>query len=203
MLFRSRVKSIVDGLLWTFGVAADALPETLGERAEALRVLLASQRVLIVLDDVSASDGPAFVQSLLPEDDGRSLLIVTCARTFGAPRSMFLELAMIPPEAGLAVLESDAGPERIAHEPTMAGVLVEMYERSPLMLRIASKVLAMNPSWGVGDLHNKVLEIPADWPESWLLSRPEAGLLAQLYEGLGEPAATILRRLALVDEHDE
>lgn len=188
-----RVAAVLDGLLRTLGVEAGDIPETVTERSASLRSLLASRRLLIVLDDVS---DPRLVESLLPEDDGRSLLVVTSPRTFGAPRSLFLELGGLSQEDGRELLELSAGRERVAREPDAAAELIEVCGDSPLALCLAAAFLDTNPNWSVADLVARLRE-------PMTVGGPVSSLLAQLYVRLSEPAAMVLRRLSLVDEHEE
>ncbi|MFC4052493.1 P-loop NTPase fold protein [Actinomadura syzygii] len=188
-----RVRTVLGGLLQALGVASDAVPETFAERTAALRDLLASRRLLIVLDDVSKSDGPDLINALLPEDDGGSRLLVTWTGTFAAPHRQFVELEGVSEEDGLAILSAAAGPQRF--NPDAAVVFIGLCRRSPLMLHLAGAVLAANPSMPVG-----ALVFATDWGRE---GHPERWLLTRVYESLGDAERLVLRRLALVDEHEE
>ncbi|TYB49538.1 P-loop NTPase fold protein [Actinomadura chibensis] len=188
-----RVRTVLGGLLQALGVAPDAVPETFAERTAALRDLLAARRLLIVLDDVSASDGSALVEALLPGDDGRSLLLVTCTRPFDMLREHFVELTGISEEDGLAILSAAVGPERGNSDG--ASELIRLCGASPLMVHLAGALLAANPSMPMGSLVLAMGGARESRRERWLLDR--------LYGSLHDAEALVLRRLALVDEHEE
>ncbi|TYK46711.1 P-loop NTPase fold protein [Actinomadura decatromicini] len=188
-----RVRTVLGGLLRALGVASDAVPETFAERTAALRDLLASRRLLIVLDDVSRPDGFDMIDALLREGDGRSLLLVTCTGTFAAPDLQLVDLEGVSEEDGLAILSPAVGPGRLNSDAALQ--FIELCGRSPLMLHLAGAVLTAHPSMpGAEPL------FAPDWGRE---GQPEGWLLARLYESLGDAERLVLRRLALVDEHEE
>ena len=129
------------------GVSAPEMPAGTEERSGLLRRLLASRRVLMLLDDAAAE---AQVRPLLP-GAGASLVLITS-------RSMLPGLAIVDERIGLDVLGAEQaealltgliGNERAAAEPEAMARVRESCGRLPLALRIAGRVLAARPDWPV------------------------------------------------------
>ena len=134
-------------LLCSLGVPAEHLPPGLDARAGLYRSLLASRRVLIVLDN--ARDGEQ-VRPLLPAGPG-SLVVVTSrnplaglAVTAGA-RLLTLSLPSGP--TARQALEHRLGPDRVAAEPEAVEEIIQRCGRLPLALAIVSGRAVAHPDF--------------------------------------------------------
>lgn len=124
------------------------VPDTLYERVAAYRDLLATRRVLVVLDDVVSArqvtpllPGPVIVTSRVPLP--------------GLPRARVLEVAALPPEHATALLGKVIGPRRVAAEPAAATTLVRL-AKSPLALRVVAARLAARPHWSLASMIDRL-----------------------------------------------
>src|SRR6266545_4321951 len=129
----------VAGFLRALGVDARRIPRDLGERAARYRSLLASRRMLVILDNAHSSEQ---VVSLLP-GTGSSYTLVTsrdslaglAART-GASR---IDLDVFDVADAVALLGSRV-PERVETEPEAAEALARLCAGLPLALAVAAEV---------------------------------------------------------------
>jgi tetratricopeptide (TPR) repeat protein len=136
---------VLEVSLRNLGVAAEDVPADIAQRSGLFRQLLASRRVLIVLDNARTE---AQVRPLLP-DGGTSLVLVTS-------RSMLPDLAA-DERIGLDVLAEDEavamlaglGGHRAAADPTAVAQVARLCGRLPMALRIAGQLLATHPTWPV------------------------------------------------------
>jgi len=127
------------GFLRALGVDARRIPRDLGERAARYRSLLASRRMLVILDNAHSSEQ---VVSLLP-GTGSSYTLVTsrdslaglAART-GASR---IDLDVFDVADAVALLGSRV-PERVETEPEAAEALARLCAGLPLALAVAAEV---------------------------------------------------------------
>jgi len=139
-------------LLYSLGVPAEHLPAGLDARAGLYRSLLASRRVLIVLDN--ARDGEQ-VRPLLPASPG-SLVVVTSrnpltglAMTAGA-RLLTLSLPSVP--TAWETLELRLGAGRVAAEPEAVEEIIQRCGRLPLALAIVSVRAVAHPDFTLASI---------------------------------------------------
>ncbi|GAB2651604.1 BTAD domain-containing putative transcriptional regulator [Saccharopolyspora gloriosae] len=139
-------------MLKTLGVAADAIPVDLDDRAALFRSLLADRRVLVLLDNARDSEQ---VRPLLP-GGSRSLVLVTSRRRLDGlvvrSGARVLPLETLPTESAVALLDRAGGIDGSAEEPEAARELAELCGGLPLALRIAAARLAANPARGIAGL---------------------------------------------------
>jgi tetratricopeptide (TPR) repeat protein len=132
-------------LLRGLGVEADQIPVEVEQAAGLYRSLLASRRMLVVLDNARDAEQ---VRPLLP--GGPACLVVVTSRdrlaglvaSHGA-RRLTLDV-LTPAEAG-GLLAQILGARRVAAEPEAAGELAEVCGMLPLALRVAAANLADQP----------------------------------------------------------
>ena len=139
-------------LLKTLGVAADAIPVDLDDRAALYRSLLADRRVLVLLDNAKDSEQ---VRPLLP-GSSESLVVVTSRRRLDGlvvrSGARVLPLETLPTETALELLDRAGTPGLLSSEPDAARELAALCGGLPLALRIAAARLAVNPGGAVADL---------------------------------------------------
>lgn len=191
---RRTVHEVLGWFLCALGAEADRLPAGADERAQLFRTLVASRRMLIVLDN-AADD--AQVRPLLP-GGGASRTVVTgvhpALASLDAVRLVRLG-PMAPPEA-MALLASAAGAERLAAEPEAALRVAEFCDRLPLALRIAGARLAARPHWPVARLADRLSVEERRLAELHIGGLDVTRGIRAALESLPEPAAGILRVLA-------
>ncbi|MFI9365045.1 BTAD domain-containing putative transcriptional regulator [Kitasatospora sp. NPDC053057] len=157
-----RPADVLAGFLTDLGVAPEAVPAGLEERAARYRELLADRRILILLDDAASyrqlapllPDRPAATSTVLgpvavitSRDRLRELLLHEDA--------LVLPLGPLGAEDARALLARGLGPDRPATDPETAAELADLAERCdhlPLALRLAAARLAARPDWSPADL---------------------------------------------------
>ncbi|NGO76219.1 tetratricopeptide repeat protein [Streptomyces sp. YC504] len=136
---------VLSGLLRACGLDADAVPETLDDRAAAFRSRVADRRVLLILDDAAGAEQ---VRPLLPGTAGVSVLVTSRPDLRGLTASHGahpVPLAVLEQAEAHDLLAGVLGEQRVAAEPQAAARLAELCARLPLALRIAAANLAARP----------------------------------------------------------
>lgn len=131
------------------GVPAAETPGAAGERAALLRQLLASRRVLMLLDNAVAE---AQVRPLLPRSGACLVLITSRSAPPGLVVDERIGLDVFDAEQAGALLAGLIGNERAAAEPEAVARTAECCGRLPLALRIAGQLAAAHPAWPVARL---------------------------------------------------
>ena len=140
---------VLEVFLRRLGVSARDVPVTTEERSGVLRQVLASRRVLMVLDN-ARSEGQ--VRPLLPGAGGSLVLVTSRSVLPGLEADARISLDVLPEGEAIAMLAGLAGAARAGGEPRALGELAGLCGRLPLALRIAGQVLATHPSWPVSRL---------------------------------------------------
>ncbi len=153
-------------LLRTIGVPSDRIPENRAEREGLWRGMTAGRRLLLLLDNVFASDQ---VRSLIPSGTHSLVLVTSRSRLLGLDGGSPMTLGLPSPADGQLLLANVIGRERVEKEPEAAAELVRLCARLPLALRIAAARLSNRPQWSlawmVGRLRNeqtRLSELVAD-----------------------------------------
>lgn len=145
-------------MLKALGVAADAIPVDLDDRAALYRSLLADRRVLVLLDNARDSDQ---VRPLLPGAT-RSVVVVTSRRRLDGlvvrTGARVLPLETLSTETAVQLIDSAGAPSGSASEPAATRQLADLCGGLPLALRIASARLAANPGRRVTDLVHELAD---------------------------------------------
>jgi tetratricopeptide (TPR) repeat protein len=184
---------VLEVFLRSLGVAAEDVPADVGERSGLLGQVLASRRVLIVLDNARTE---AQVRPLLP-DGGTSLVLVTSRSTLpGLEADERIGLDVLTGDEAVAML-AGLGGHRAAADPTAVAEVARLCGRLPLALRIAGQLLASHPTWPVV----RLVQLLAS--ERGRLSRLGSGDLQVRaafevsYQQLAEQDARLFRMLGL------
>ncbi|OEJ95770.1 hypothetical protein J116_016075 [Streptomyces thermolilacinus SPC6] len=131
-------------LLRALGVPADALPDDPDDRASLWRGMTADRRLLLLFDNVIASDQ---VRPLIPAGPGCLVLVTSRPRLAGLDGAVPLPLPLPSAPEGLALLGQVIGHRRVADEQEAAAELVALCGRLPLALRIVASRLTNRPHW--------------------------------------------------------
>ncbi|MFI6054544.1 AfsR/SARP family transcriptional regulator [Streptomyces violascens] len=175
------------------------LPETLDERAESYRRLLADRHMLIVLDD--AADARQ-VLPLLPGTGSCAVLITSRSRLTTIPTTRVLEIEVFDRQQALTLLALLVGRARVAAEPEVAEQLVAYCGRLPLAVRILSAKLASKPHWTLKKAAARLADERRRLDE---LAHEDLEVRASLelsHQGISPAARQLFRRLALVAASD-
>ncbi|XVQ84262.1 BTAD domain-containing putative transcriptional regulator [Microbispora siamensis] len=186
---------VLDRFLRALGSPGSALPETLAERAEMYRMLLADRRVLIVLDDAASE---AQVLPLLPGSPTSAVIITSRSRLGGLAGATTVDVDLLDPAQSIEMLSRIVGSQRVRDEPASAVALAELCCYLPLALRIAGARLASRPHWSVEHLVDRLGDEARRLDE---LKHGSMGIRASLalsHEGLSEQARRLFRRLAIL-----
>ncbi|GAA4958468.1 AfsR/SARP family transcriptional regulator [Actinoplanes utahensis] len=160
-----RAGDVLGGFLVALGIPQQDLPAGLDERIQLYRSLLATKRMLIVLDD---AETPEQVTPFLPAS-GQSAAIITAQTPGVAPAgARMISLGPLTPHEARVLLAAIAGERRLHAEPEATAAILHYCGNLPLALRIAGTRLLSNPHWRVADLaqrlapaHRRVDELTA------------------------------------------
>ncbi|HEY3750823.1 MAG TPA: BTAD domain-containing putative transcriptional regulator [Pseudonocardiaceae bacterium] len=147
------VADVLGRFLLALGIPGAMVPDALNERQELYRTLLASRRVLVVLDD-AVTEGQ--VTPLLPGSSSCAVIITTRSRLTGVPGAHRLELDVLDQDHSLRLLVQVIGAERVAGEPEAAVALVGAVGGLPLALRIIGARLAARPHWTLASMVHRL-----------------------------------------------
>ena len=129
-------------------VPADEVPAGVEERSGLLRQLLASRRVLMVLDNARVE---AQARPLLPGAGGSLVLVTSRSVLPGLEVNERISLDILSEDEAGAMLARLIG-ARAAAEPEAVAEVAGLCGRLPLALRIAGQLLAAHPAWPTGRL---------------------------------------------------
>ncbi|GAA0740670.1 BTAD domain-containing putative transcriptional regulator [Dactylosporangium roseum] len=179
-------------------VHGTAIPDSIDERAELFRNLLADRRVLVVLDDVAGEDD---VVPLLPGSRNCAVLVTCRRRLPGLAGAVRIDLGRFEPEQSLDLLSRLVGGDRVRQEPAPARKLAELCGHLPLALRIAGARLAMRPHWSVAQIADRLAD-----EERRLDELVHGGMAVRagiwlMHDALSAPARRLFRLLAVLDAH--
>jgi tetratricopeptide (TPR) repeat protein len=135
---------ILGRFLRALGVPSDCVPSSLDEQTALYRSLMASRRMLVLLDD-AASTGQ--VRPLLP-GSSESVVVVTSRRRLAgllAGGAGLLSLGPLREPAAVELLARYIGTERIEAEPAAARALVRFCGGLPIALAVAAARLLARP----------------------------------------------------------
>jgi DNA-binding SARP family transcriptional activator/tetratricopeptide (TPR) repeat protein len=187
---------VLERFLRALGVPGQQVPETLDERAELYRDLVANRKMLVVLDD-AADEGQ--VLPLLPGSAAASVMITSRHRLGGLAGAAYIEVGVFYAEASLELLGRIAGDARVRAQSAAAAAVAGQCGHLPLALRVAGARLAERPHWDIQQLADRLTDETRRLDElqhGHLAIRPSISLS---YNSRSDQARRLLRRLALVE----
>ncbi|WP_084959824.1 ATP-binding protein [Thermoactinospora rubra] len=143
-------------VLEVLGVPGESIPQHLDDRAALYRSLLASRKMLIVLDNATDE---AQVRPLLPGAGSCLVLVTSRRRLVGLDDARLVSVDILPLADAIALFTGTAGQERVADAPH--GALAEVVRRCgllPLAIRLAAARLKAHPAWSVAHLLERLEE---------------------------------------------
>ena len=146
---------ILDMFLRSLGIPAHDLPPGLDDKSALLRNVLASRRVIMVLDNAASETQ---VSPLLP-GAGFSLVLITSRRALaGLEVNERVSLGMLSDDEAMALLAKLIGQERAGSDPAALRRICELCGFLPLALRIAGQLLATHPAWSISHLSERIAD---------------------------------------------
>jgi transcriptional regulator with XRE-family HTH domain len=139
--------AVLGRLLRSLGVTD--LPDSVDERASALRAVLADRKVLLVLDNVG---GEAQIRPLLTDSPASAILLASRYRLLALRRGRAAALSALSEADSKLLLAGLTGADRLLAEPEATSDITRSCANSPLALHIAGSWLAVRPGRRVRDL---------------------------------------------------
>ncbi|MEU7987339.1 BTAD domain-containing putative transcriptional regulator [Streptosporangium canum] len=191
--------AVLEDLLRSLGCPEGAVPAGFDDRVRLYRSMVASRRLLVVLDDAV---GESQIRPLLPTGPGCLTLVTSRSPLYGLEASRAFEVGVLDTAGSVAMLSKVAGEPRVRAEPQAARRIAELCGGLPLALRIAGSRLARRPGWTLEHLAVRLDD------ERGRLDELTAGDLAVRsslglgYRGLAEEEQRLLRRLGALSGPD-
>jgi DNA-binding SARP family transcriptional activator/Tfp pilus assembly protein PilF len=185
---------VLGRFLRAFGIPGPVIPDSVDERAEMYRSLLATRRVLVVLDDAAAESQ---IRPLLPGSASCAVMVTSRTRLTGLPGAARVELDVLDRGRALELLARVVGRDRVECERESADALIRTVGGLPLALRIVAARLAARPHWSLASMVHRLANERHRLDE---LAHGEMTMRATLsltHDGLAEGDRLLLRRLSL------
>jgi tetratricopeptide (TPR) repeat protein len=190
---------VLEHFLRALGVPAEEIPTDLDGAVARYRTLLASRRVLILLDN--AADAGQ-VRPLLPASPTCVVLVTSRMQLSALEGANAFTLELLSEDDAIELLGNLAGRARVDGDRDTAALIVHRCGLLPLAVRIAGARLRARPGWTLAYLANRLID------ERRRLSELEVGDLAVRasfalsYHGLPPAAARLFCLLSLLDVDD-
>ena len=179
-------------------ITADSvpLPDSMEDCLSMYRSLMASRRMLIVLDNASSAKQ---VRPLLPASAQCGVLVTCRSRLSSLEGACILDLGVLEACQSVELLASIAGRERVLAEPEAAERIVEECGRLPLAVRIAGAKLVARPHWPLARLADRLSDDRMRLAELRHDDLDVFASLASTVSKLSGPASQALNLLAELD----
>ncbi|WP_369226547.1 BTAD domain-containing putative transcriptional regulator [Streptomyces sp. R39] len=187
-------REVLGRFLRALGLPGPAIPDSLEERGEIYRSMLAARRILVVLDD-AASEEQVF--PLLPGGRSCGVLVTSRARLTALPGAHRVTLDILDEQGSLELIGNVIGTQRVRGEPEAARTLAAAVGGLPLALRIVAARLAARPHWPLALMVQRLADERRRLDE---LTHGEMTVRASLsltYDGLADTDRKLLRLLSL------
>ncbi|GGK73885.1 AfsR/SARP family transcriptional regulator [Mangrovihabitans endophyticus] len=190
---------VLGRFLRSLGVDSRAVPDTLAERTEMYRTVLAKRRVLVLLDN--AADAPQ-VRPLLPGAASCAVVVTSRIRLTAIEGARWIELESLARDEAVQLLARVVADGRVRRQPAAAAAIVRLCGGLPLAIRIAGARLAARPGWRLSHLATLLDDERHGLDQLSTGDLAVSASLALSYEGLEPSARRLLRRLALPELPD-
>ena len=185
---------VLEVFLRCLAVPGQDIPASAEERSGLFRQLLASRRMLLVLDNARTE---AQVRPLLP-GAGESLVIITSRSALaGLEADERLDLDVLSDCEATALLTAVIGSQRTTAEPRAVQQVRDRCGRLPLALRIAGQLLAAHPAWTVTRLADMLADEEVRLERLAVGDRQVRAAFAVSYRQLTDEDARMFRLLGL------
>jgi DNA-binding SARP family transcriptional activator/tetratricopeptide (TPR) repeat protein len=149
--------SALAGFLGALGVAGPDIPAGVAERTAAFRSLLATRRMLVLLDNAGEAEQ---VRPLLPGAPGCVVLVTSrdsLAGLVARDGARRLDLDLLPRGDAVALLRELIG-ARADADPAAAALLADQCCRLPLALRVAAELAVARPAAPLSELASELTD---------------------------------------------
>ena len=187
-------QDVLGRFLRALGIPGPVIPDCVDERAEMYRSLLATRRVLVVLDDAAAESQ---IRPLLPGSGSCAVLVTSRTRLTGLPGAVRVELDVLDGTRALELLARVVGRERVGRELESATALINTVGGLPLALRIVAARLAARPHWTLASMLHRLANERHRLDELAHGEMTVRATLSLTHDGLTEADRTLLRLLSL------
>ena len=180
-------------------VPPEEIPAEEDEQAAMYRSLLASRRMLVVLDD--ALDA-AQAQPLLPGGPGCMVLVTSRAPLADLEEASPLVLDVLPVDDAVSLLARFADAGRVEQEPAAANRIVRQCGLLPLAVRIAGARLRARPAWPLARMAARLDDEHRRLDELAIGDLAVRSSFLLTYRALAPEDARTFRQLGLLDGPD-
>ncbi|MFJ8156274.1 BTAD domain-containing putative transcriptional regulator [Streptomyces sp. NPDC094468] len=187
-------REVLGRFLRALGLPGPAIPDSLEERGEIYRSMLAARRILVVLDDAV---GEEQIFPLLPGGRSCGVLVTSRARLTALPGAHRVTLDILDERGSLELIGNVVGADRVGGEPEAARALAAAVGGLPLALRIIAARLAARPHWPLASMVQRLADERRRLDELTHGEMTVRASLALTYDGLAERDRTLLRLLSL------
>jgi DNA-binding SARP family transcriptional activator len=146
---------LVEIALRAFGLEPSELPLDQAERAGLWRNMVASKRVLLVLDNAHDAD---HVAPLLPGAGAAGVLVTSRSSLVELFDARLVPLDVLTPDEGRMLLERMVSARRLSDEPDAAREILRRCGDLPLSLRIVGARLASRPHWMLASVAERLTD---------------------------------------------
>jgi DNA-binding SARP family transcriptional activator/Tfp pilus assembly protein PilF len=185
---------VLGRFLRALGVPGPLIPDSVDERAEMYRTILATRQLLVLLDD-AASEGQ--IGPLLPGGGNCAVIVTSRSRLTGLPGGHWIELGILDVEQAIDLLGRVIGSSRVEREPDAAVALVRAVGGLPLALRIVAARLAARPHWTLASIVHRLANERHRLDELAYGDLTVRASLSLTYDGLSPADKRLLRLLSL------
>lgn len=185
---------LLEDVLRSIGIRSDVMPAELDGRSALYRSWLADRRVLIVIDGARNDNQLAH---LLPGTSGCAVIVTTARRFASLEGARHLEVGPLTEQSAYHLLESLVGASRAGAERQAVCELIRLCEGLPLALRIVAGKLAARPHWRIDRMVRQLRDEHRRLDALDLDGVSVRATLTLVYDGLGENARRLFRRLSL------
>lgn len=185
---------VLGRFLRALGIPGPLIPDSLDERAEMYRTILATRRLLVLLDD-AASEGQ--IGPLLPGGGNCAVIVTSRSRLTGLPGGNWIELGILDVDQAIDLLSRVIGRSRVKREPDAAVALVRAVGGLPLALRIVAARLAARPHWSLASIVHRLADERHRLDELAYGEMTVRASLSLTYDGLSPADRRLLRLLSL------
>ena len=194
----------VRGFLDAFGIEPDRIPADLHARTGLYRSLVASKRMLIVLDNAASIEQ---VEPLLPSSPSCTVLVTSRRRMAGLATgygARLVDLDVMSESDARALLLGRLGPEQVATYPAAVADLLAMCAGLPLALQIVASRAGHHPDFPLAalaeELHDTVARL--DGLDAGDVHTNLRAVLSWSAQHLSAPAADVFGLLGIAPGND-
>ncbi|MGD3112873.1 NB-ARC domain-containing protein [Streptomyces sp. YGL11-2] len=136
-----------------------AMPDSAGERQDLYRTLVASRRVLVVIDNVVEAED---LRYLIPTGGRCAVLVTTQAANLTVEGALRVPLGPLAPEEARDLLFSGLPPGRLDGQDQQTDEVPQLCGGLPLAIRSVGTLLVSRPHWSMAHVRD-ALTVEEKW----------------------------------------